>query len=107
MTAGIAVAERWPASKTTSNEKEMIQPSEFVARLSTRYWPVILRHPETAARNGPSRGMGSELWKSSRQSGRNPNLSLPRASYLESFGPTERLQDADELAKWRIAPGNR
>jgi len=27
--------------------------------------------------------------------------------YLESFRPTERLQDADELAKWRIAPGNR
>jgi hypothetical protein len=25
MTAGIAVAEHWPASKTTSNEKEMIQ----------------------------------------------------------------------------------
>jgi len=36
----------------------------------------------------------------SRQSGRNPNL-LPRTSYLESFAPTERLQDPDELAKWR------
>jgi hypothetical protein len=32
---------------------------------------------------------------------------LPRTSYLESFRPTERLQDADELAKWRTAPGNR
>ena len=46
MTAGIAVAEHWPASKTTSNEKEMIQPSEFGASLSTRYWPVILRYSE-------------------------------------------------------------
>ena len=48
MTAGIAVAEHWPASKTTSNEKEMIQPSEFGASLSTRYWPVILRYSERA-----------------------------------------------------------
>jgi hypothetical protein len=32
---------------------------------------------------------------------------LPRTSYLESFRPTERLQDADELAKWRTAPGDR
>src|SRR5688572_26539207 len=33
-----------------------------------------------------------------RPSGRNPNLRLPRTLYLESFRPTERLQDADELA---------
>ena len=38
-----------------------------------------------------------------RQSARNPNLRLPGTSYLENFRPTERLQDADELAKWRIA----
>jgi hypothetical protein len=37
----------------------------------------------------------------------NPNLRLPRTSYLESFRPAERLQDADDLAKWRIAPSNR
>jgi hypothetical protein len=26
---------------------------------------------------------------------------------VESFTPTERLQDADELGKWRTAPGDR
>src|SRR5580658_333755 len=43
-------------------------------------------------------------WRPSR---RNPNLRLPRTSYLESVRPTARLQGADEPAKWGIGPAGK
>src|SRR5208282_1685203 len=81
----IAWHQRWPPDGDTIGLGEVLGRTCPVSRLTAS------SNDNFRVANNPD---GFRIW-------------LPRTSYLESFRPIERLQDADELAKPRTLPGNR